>query len=579
MSGQERVRDPIEMEVFSNRLLSITEDMNNTLVRSSFSTNIKERKDCSVALFDGKGRLVAQGTQIPLHLGSLNGAVATVLARYPLEDISDGDAFICNDPYLAAGSHLPDVNIVTPVFEAGRLVFFTANVGHHSDFGGVVAGSIAGGLRSIFAEGLRLPVIRIVRQGVLDEDLLNLIANNTRDPEERTLDLKVQIATNNRGSAAIKGLIQQMGLEKTLQAVDDIILYTRNRLLKRIGDLKPGSYTFENWLDDDGLGDGEPVPIRVKAIVQADRLVFDFSGSGPQARGAMNLPFNALNACVYYAVKALLDPELAANAGLFELISVKLPPASIVNPELPAAVGARSITAQKVAGAIFGAFRGVLPESQVMGAGNDVCPAIVFSGKHPRRAGEYVYLETVGGGSGATADGDGMDGIHVHMTNSSNLPVEALENEYPLRVEEYGYVQDSGGAGRYRGGMGLARQIASLAPGIVFTARSDSHLVGEPSGALGAQAGRRAAMSLREVDGTVRTLPSKASSIVLEPGQSIRIETPGGGGVGMPDMRAKADVLRDLADGAISAEAASKWYGGQLADEAVSELPAVSLDS
>lgn len=566
MYQPEAVRDPIEMEVFNNRLLSITEDMNNTLVRSSFSTNIKERKDCSVALFDARGRLVVQGTQIPLHLGSLNGAVKSVLARYGVDGIREGDAFICNDPYLAAGSHLPDVNLVTPVFHDGRLVFFAANVGHHSDFGGVVAGSIAGNLRSIFAEGLRLPVIRILREGVLDEDLLNLIANNTRDPEERALDLKVQIATNARGGAAVQGLIAQMGLDKTLAAVDDVITYTRNRLRMRIAGLKQGTYQFENWLDDDGLGDGAPVPVRVSVTVRPDRLVFDFTGTGPQARGAMNLPVNALNACVYYAVKALLDPALAANEGLFEPLEIILPAGSIVNPNHPGAVGARSLTAQKVAGAIFGAFRGVLPESRVMGAGNDVCPAIVFSGSNRGRAGEFVYLESIGGGSGATADADGMDGIHVHMTNSSNLPVEALENEYPLRVDEYAYVQDSGGAGRQRGGMGLARQIRSLVDGIVFTARADSHTVGEASGALGAGPGRRARLELHETDGTVRALPSKPAALTLLAGQSVRMETSGGGGLGAPAQRSTADVAGDLADQVMTPEWAQAHYAAQLRD-------------
>src|SRR5690606_35958203 len=220
-----------------------------------------------------------------------------------------------------------------------------------------------------------------------------------------------------------------------------------------------------------------------------------------------------------YAVKALLDPSLSANEGLFEPLEIRLPARSIVNPEPPAAVGARSLTAQKVAGAIFGAFRGVLPEGRIMGAGNDACPAIVFSGRHAGRPGEFVYLETVAGGSGATADADGMDGVHVHMTNSSNLPVEALENEYPLKVDEYCYVQDSGGPGRRRGGMSLARQISSRAPGVVFTARSDSHEVGQPSGALGAEPGRRARLELRHADGRVESLPSKAASIVLQVGQ------------------------------------------------------------
>ncbi|CAM3624794.1 Hydantoin utilization protein B [Bordetella sputigena] len=564
MNQQDAVRDPIEMEVFNNRLLSITEDMNNTLVRSSFSTNIKERKDCSVALFDAAGRLVAQGTQIPLHLGSLNGAVKSVLRRYGAGGIHDGDAYICNDPYLAGGSHLPDVNVVTPVFHEGRLVFFAANIGHHSDFGGVVAGSIAGGLRSVYAEGLRLPVIRIVRAGVLDEDLLNLIANNTRDPEERTLDLKVQIATNERGAAAVKGLIRQMGMDKTLRAVEDVIVYTRNRLRMRIAGLKQGTYSFENWLDDDGLGDGEPVAIRVSVTVRPDRLIFDFAGSGRQARGAMNLPVSALNACVYYAAKALLDPALLANEGLFEPLEIRLPGGSIVNPDAPAAVGARSLTAQKVAGAIFGAFRGVLPADRVMGAGNDVCPAMVFSGGNANRAGEFVYLESIGGGSGATADADGMDGIHVHMTNSSNLPVEALENEYPLRVDEYSYVQDSGGAGRRRGGMGLRRRIRSLADGIIFTARADSHTVGQATGALGAGPGRRARLALHETDGAVRELPSKPAAITLRAGESVCMETSGGGGLGPAAERTAADVADDLADDIVSRAWAEAHYPAQL---------------
>ena len=302
MSPQDtqKIADPIEMEVFTNRLLSITEDMNNTLVRSSFSTNIKERKDCSVALFDAAGRLVAQGTQIPLHLGSLNGAVRSVLAQYPAERIAEGDVFICNDPYLANGSHLPDINIVTPVFWEGTLRFFTANIAHHSDVGGSVPGSIAGGLRSIFEEGIRIPVARLAQAGVLQEDLLRLVCANTRDPEERQLDLKVQMATNQRGADAVLGLIRQMGLPAVLRSVDDVINYTRRRLANRIAELRQGSYTFSGEMDDDGLG-GDPVRITVTLTVDQGRLKFDFTGSSRQARGAMNLPINALHATVYYA--------------------------------------------------------------------------------------------------------------------------------------------------------------------------------------------------------------------------------------------------------------------------------------
>jgi N-methylhydantoinase B len=552
--------DPIGMEVFCNRLLSITEDMNNTLVRASFSTNIKERKDCSVALFDAGGRLVAQGTQIPLHLGSLDGAMRAILEQCPLEGIADGDVFICNDPYLANGSHLPDINIVTPVFWEGTLRFFAANIAHHSDVGGPVPGSIAGGLGSIFAEGIRIPVCRIMRAGKMDDDLLNLICANTRDPEERLLDLRVQMATNRRGAAAVQGLIRQMGLDGVLRSVDDVIRYTRRRLLNRIAELKQGSYTFHSDLDDDGMG-GDPVRIQVTLTVHPERLHFDFDGSGKQARGAMNLPVNALRASVYYAVKALLDPDIAPNAGLFEPIEISAPLGTITNPEHPAAVGARSITAQKVAGAIFGAFRGLLPPSKIMASGNDCCPAIVFSGKWPARAGQFVYLETLGGGGGARYDVDGMDAIHVHMTNTSNLPVEALENEYPLLMDEYAMIADSGGAGRTRGGLAIAKQIRALAPGIVFSARSDSHTVGVASGVDGGGDGRRARLVRNYGTAHEQELFSKTAGITLEAGENVRIETPGGGGYGAPGLRSPQLLERDLLDGKISEQAAGALYG------------------
>jgi len=551
--------DPIEMEVFANRLLSISEDMNNTLVRSSFSTNIKERKDCSVALFDHRARLVVQGTQIPLHLGSLNGAVNAVLERFRADTIAPGDVFICNDPYLSNGSHLPDINVVTPVFSGGELVFFAANVGHHADVGGAVPGSIAGGSRSIFEEGIRIPVVRIVRGGVLDEEMLSVLCNNTRDPEERSLDLRVQIATNARGAQAVQSLIAQMGIAAVRRSVDDVIGYTRRRLRNRISALKQGVYAFKSFLDDNGLGGDEPVPIAVTVEVHDGTLRFDFTGSGKEARGAMNLPVSALHACVYYAVKALLDPELPANAGLFEPISIYAPLGTITNPAPPAAVGARSITAQKVAGAIFGAFRGVLPDERIMASSNDCCPAIVFSGPLRSRPGSFVYLETLGGGSGARFEGDGMDAIHVHMTNTSNLPVEALENEYPLRVVEYALIADSGGAGRTRGGLAIAKQIAALGDGIVFSARSDSHVTGVAAGVAGGHDGRRARL-VQQGGGAATELSSKTANIALVDGDSVRLETSGGGGYGAPAERARHALERDLCDGKMSAQVAAATY-------------------
>lgn len=563
--NEHALSDPVAMEVFANRLLSITEDMNNALVRSSFSTNIKERKDCSVALFDGRGRLVAQGTQIPLHLGSLNGGVAAVLTAYPAGGIEPGDVFICNDPYLSLGSHLPDITLVTPVFADGELLGFAANIGHHSDVGGAVPGSIAGGSRSIFEEGIRIPVSRIVRAGRLETELLRLICANTRDPEERELDLRVQIATNERGAQALRQLAARSGVAELRRSIDDIIAHTRRTIANRIAELRAGEYRFTSNLDDDGMG-GDPVPVRVTIGVRGGRLHFDFTGSGPQARGAMNVPLSALKACVYYAVKALLAPAAAPNAGLFDLLDVVAPEGTIVNPRPPAAVGARSITCQKVAGAIFGAFRELLPPARVMGSGNDVCPAIVFSGPLTRRAGEFVYLETVGGGSGARYDRDGQNGIHVHMTNTSNLPVEALENEYPLLVEEYGLIPDSGGAGRTRGGLGIARQIRALTSTTIFSARSDSHVVGVPAGVAGGADGRRARLVLNHGRADEKPLFSKIARLELKSGDSVRLETPGAGGYGPPAERSDAFLLADLRDGYVTPDAARRAYGRERID-------------
>ena len=561
--------DPVAVEVFSNRLLSITEDMGNTLIRSSFSTNIKERRDCSVGLFDGTGRLIAQASHVPLHLGSLMGGVQAVLDIYSTQDMASGDAFICNDPYLAGGTHMPDISIVSPVVIDGAVRFFTANIAHHSDVGGAVPGSISGSARTVFEEGIRIPAIRIARGGEIDDDLMRLVCSNTREPEERALDLRVQVATNARGSELLHELVDRTGLDRVLSAVDDLLAYTGRRLRNRIEKLSDGSYSCTSYLDDDGQG-GDPVPITVTAHVSGDSLTLDFEGTSVQARGAMNVPESALRATVYYSVKTLLDPNLPPNGGMFEAIAIEAPEGCLVNPRHPAAVGARSITCNKVARAILGAFAPLLPDDAVMAAGHDSIPAIVFSGERRRGAGPFVYLETVGGGSGARADTDGMDAVHVHLTNTSNLPAEALEHEYPLMVDEYALVPDSGGAGRQRGGVGIARQISAMQDGIIFSIRSDSHVIGAP-GVFGGGEGGTADL-IRNADGPDReSLSSKVSHIEMRTGDSMRLETAGGGGYGKPGTRAPAALGADIRDGLVSRDNAVRDYGAELVQRGLRE--------
>ncbi|MBC9904895.1 hydantoinase B/oxoprolinase family protein [Achromobacter xylosoxidans] len=553
--------DPIEMEVFSNRLLSITEEMGNTLIRSSFSTNIKERKDCSVALFDAAGRLVAQAAHVPVHLGSLSGGIDAVLRRYGAAGVRPGDAFLCNDAYLAGGTHAPDITVITPIFHEGVLRFFAANIGHHTDVGGAVPGSTSHHLKTVWEEGIRLPAMRIVREGELDMDLLEMIAHNTREPDNRMHDIRAQIATNDKGARLMLELVQQSGLEILLSAIDSIMLYTERRLRNRIAQLPAGTYTFTERMDDDGMG-GDPVTIQANVEARDGQLHVDFTGTSKQARGAFNLPASALNASVYFAVKAMLDPELMPNNGLFQPITITAPEGTITNPRFPAAVGARVTTAQRVAGTVIGALGQLLPPDRAMASCNDVMPSMLFSVPMQDGKGTFVYLETLGGGAGGRAQGDGMDGIQVHVTNTSNLPAEALEIEYPLLVEEYALVNDSGGAGRHRGGMGIARQIRSLHDQLVCTIRCDAALFGA-AGLNGGLTGGTSRVIQNPGRADEQRLPNKIAGHGLASGQSVRLETPGGGGYGAPADRSAAAIRNDVLGGKVSRTAAERDYGAE----------------
>jgi N-methylhydantoinase B len=553
------IADAIQMEVFSNRLLAIAEDMGSILIRSSFSSNIKERRDCSTALFDARGRLITQADHIPIHLGAMIGAVEAMLKRYPLDSMQPGDAYIANDPYLAGGSHLPDISIITPVHHDAEVRFFCGNIAHHADVGGKTPGSTSGTSRSIFEEGIRLPIIRIARAGEIDEDLLELIAHNTRDPEERLLDLRTQIGTNVRGGTMLVKLIERMGWAAVEQAVEDILTYTRRRLRNRVAALPDGVYRFERSMDDDGFP-GEPVPIVCTATIAGDTLSFDFEGSGRQARGAINLPDSALKASIYYCVKAVLDPGLMPNQGIIDPIVITAPAGTIVNPNAPAAVAGRAVTSNRLCGAVFGALYQAMPAERVMASCNDSTSAVSVSGWHSGRNATYVYPESMGGGAGAFSDRDGMDAVHVHTVNSTNLPAEAFEVEYPLLLEEYCLVPDSGGAGRHRGGMGMARQIRVRDDNTTFSARSDAHIIPAP----GVQGGRSSNVTrILRNPGTGReaALHSKASGLTLMAGEIIRVETLGGGGFGDPAERSLDALAQDLREEKVTRAAAERDYG------------------
>ena len=525
--------DRITLEVIGAALLSAAEEMGQVLIRSSYSTNIKERQDCSTAVFDPRGEVIAQAEHIPMHLGSLIMIVQEVLRRYPLAGMRAGDLFIGNDPYTGGSTHLPDITVASPVFVDGEIVGFVANIAHHADGSGRET-------RSIWDEGLRIPPLRLVEGGVLREDLMELLLLNFRLPRERRGDFRAQFAANRIGCERVAELFARHGRATCEAAMAELLAYGERKIRAALRTIPDGVYPFEDWMDDDGA-DGPPVPIRVTITVTGDAIALDWTGTGPQVPGDINVVYLALVATVYYALKALLDPTIPANGGFYRAIRVTAPEGSIVNARPPAAVAWRTQTCQRIADVVFGALAPALPE-RVIAATNGANSAWVFSGMDPRTGQYYVYLETLAGGSGARATKDGLDAVQVHVTNTSNLPVEALEMEYPLLVEEYGLVPASAGAGRHRGGMGLRRTIRVLGEEATFLGTLERARIA-PWGLAGGEPGGRGALVLNAGAPGERPLPPKLAGMRLAQGDAVTIVTPGAGGYGKPgdgDGRAPA---------------------------------------
>ncbi len=536
--------DAITVEVIGNALASVVEEMGETLVRASYSTNIKERRDSSTCLFDAQGRTLCQASHIPIHLGSLIGVIEEIGHRWDIREIREGDVFIGNDAYAGGGTHLPDIVLAEPIFYKGELVAWATNTAHHADF-------VDRAHAHIYQEGLRIPPVHLYREGKIVKDVLDLILLNLQVPRERLNDLRAQMAANRRGVERFKALCDRYGKDRLLAAGDALLDYAERLTRAGIRTIPSGTYTFEDIYESNEL-DGTLV-FKVRIEVKGDEIFVAFDAP-PQVRAGINLVETGLLAAVYYAVKALIGPEIPPNAGLFRPIHVTAPSGSILNAAPPAAVNSRLHTGQRVVDLIFGALAPALPD-RIIAACNGACVNSTFSGVNPRTGEFYVYLETIGGGFGARATKDGLDGVHVHLTNTSNLPVEALETEYPLVLERYELVNESGGAGRQRGGMGLFRQVR-IEDHECRTYIHGSRFVRGPWGLFGGKDGGRAHFAFDEgVE-----FPAKARA-VLRSGQHVYITTPGAGGYGDPQTRAREAVRRDLAEGRISPESARDDYG------------------
>jgi N-methylhydantoinase B len=550
--------DPITVEIVLNALRSIADETFIALMKSAYSTNIKERRDHSTVICDRRGRLVVQaGASLPIHIASMTGLMAHVLARFG-DDIAEGDIFIANDPHAAGGTHLPDINMAMPVFHRKRLVGFMCNIAHHADIGGMVPGSMAGGMSEIYQEGLRLPVVKLFRKGRLQKDLLDLILLNVRIPHERRGDYFAQIAACRLGERRMHEIFADYGKTTMLSAYDEIIARTQRRMRTAVAKIPDGCYSFSDVMDDDGLGTSD-IPIRLAIDVHGERIRFDFSGTSRQVTGNINVTFNATQAAVCYTLKSLLDPDVPNNQGMLDIPEIVVAEGSLLNATFPAPVAARANTCQRIVDVIIGALAGALPD-QAVGAANGANTTAVFSGIDPRTGASYLYLETLGGGFGGRATRDGTDGVQVHITNTSNLPVESIEMEYPLLVEHYGLVEDSAGPGRHRGGMGLRRAIRPVDHPCVFNGALE-RAAHRPWGIFGGGPGASGRFLLAGPGAAVRQLPTKPNGVVVNADQTLVIESPGAGGYGPPAERSSEAIERDRASGKFSESYIETHYG------------------
>ena len=553
----EAALDPITLEIMFNAFRSVTDETFIALMKSAYSTNIKERRDHSTAIMDPTGRLIVQAeASLPIHLASMGGLMRVLIEKFG-DDVHEGDIFFANDPHVAGGTHLPDISMAMPVYHDGTLVAFMCNIAHHADIGGSVPGSMAGGMTEIYQEGLRIPVVRLFDRGELRTDLLDLVLLNVRVPTERRGDYFAQIAACRLGAARLTEIITQYGLTTVTAGFDEIVDRTARRMREAVAALPDGTYRFEDVMDDDGMGTCD-IPVMVAITVKGGDIHFDFTGTAKQVEGNINVTKNATQASVCYALKALLDPDAPNNQGMLDLPRLTVEKGTLLDAAFPAPVAARANTCQRIIDVIIGALSRAIPEAAVAAA-NGANTTAVFSGIDPRTGETYVYLETLGGGFGGRATKDGKDGVQVHITNTSNLPIEAIELEYPLMVRSYGFIENSGGPGRHRGGLGLERVVEPVDHACTFNGAGErfSH---SPWGLFGGGGGRPGEFLLLDRSGKPKRLPNKPIGVRIGASEAVVIRSPGAGGYGNPGERAAEALAEDAESGKFDADFLKRHY-------------------
>jgi N-methylhydantoinase B len=565
--------DPATFEVVKNALYAAAEEMKVVLAKTAYSPLLKVAGDYSCGLFDAQGEMVAQGPDLPIHLGSMPLAVKAVIRAFPR--FEPGDVFIHNDPYFG-GSHLPDVNVVTPAFHDGLLLGFACVRAHWPDIGSGTPGSY-GATTEIYGEGLRLPPVRLYAAGVLNRDVEQIIFTNVRTPEERRGDLRAQIAANLRGTTRLGELARKHGAPRLLAIMQEVMDYSERMMRAALGALPDGTTTFEDFCDGDGIieeGDKEDAifHIRMQVTKQGDRLIVDFAGTDTQVPGPMNAPLAVTASGIYTAIKMIADPRdlVPPNSGCWRPVELCAEPGTVVNAALPApVVYANHEISHRVADMLFGAMAGLAP-SRVMACSQGTSAILTLGGVDHRSGDRYVSYETIKGGFGARPTKDGITGVAAGISNTMNTPIEILEMSFPVRVERYEIVPDTGGIGRHRGGCGVERVwriLGNPSQVSVCLERTKS----APFGLAGGGAGGAGRIAVIGPDGNERELCSKGA-FTAPPGAQISLRAPGAGGYGLSGERDRDRLRDDVVNGYVSVDSAVAEYGHT--DRAALECPA-----
>lgn len=557
----------ITMQVIRYAMEQVADEMGYTLVRTARSTIIKEIKDISCAVFDRHGNTVAQAHHAPMLLTGFELAIRALRRRYSDDELSDGDVIVFNDPY-AGGQHVMDLVTFAPVKYGDEIVGFVGSIAHHTDMGGAAPGGTAGGLTEIYLEGLRLPFVKLYKKGEEDRELFGILANNIRVPDKTLGDIRAQASADFVGVRRVKEIYEKYSPEVTQNCLDMLLNGSEARIRAALKDIPDGSYTGVDWVDDDGFSD-DPIKLQVNVHKAGDSVEVDFDGTASQVKGNINCPIATVHAAVYYALIAVIDPHVPPNSGCYRPFTIRAEPGTIVNPKMPGAVGARTNTSQKITEAMMLALSEAVPDRVMAGSHGNITNC-GFSGYYPESGKRFVYIDIQGGGAGARPTKDGRDGQDSHLARFKNTPVEAVELEYPVRIERYELLPDTGGAGKYRGALGLRRDIRILIDDVSWARYGDRQKF-SPFGLFGGKEGGKGQFILNPDTAGEQVAKSKGLDH-LNAGDVVSLRLPGAGGYGKPQERDLQALLRDVRDGKVSIESAQNDYGVEVTPQMLEEL-------